>query len=236
MNSIDQIIERLKENQEIAQKFFEIETSVLSILNFKDFLEKLLTEIKNKLKIPYVWISLIDKSDITDMIQKAAASEILRERTNVINRDLFLKLIKNKTEPILVNDDFRTFYALFPQQHKHHIQSLAVAPLTLDGEIIGSLNEADNSKSRYLPDMDTTLLKQLATILSICLSNVMAHERLNILASRDSLTELLNRRSLEQILKREFERAVRYRTSLTVVFIDVDDFKMVNDIAHDSRE
>ncbi len=229
MNSIEQIIERLKENQEIAQKFFEIETSVLSILNFKDFLEKLLTEIQNKLKIPYVWISLIDKSDITDMIQKSATSEILRERTNVIDRDLFLKLIKNKTEPILVNDDLRTFYALFPQQHKHHIQSLAVAPLTLDGEIIGSLNEADNSKSRYLPDMDTTLLKQLATILSICLSNVMAHERLNILASRDSLTELLNRRSLEQILKREFERAVRYRTPLTVVFIDVDDFKMVND-------
>jgi diguanylate cyclase (GGDEF)-like protein len=229
MNSIEQIIERLKENQEIAQKFFEIETSVLSILNFKDFLEKLLTEIQNKLKIPYVWISLIDKSDITDMIQKAATSEILRERTNVIDRDLFLKLIKNKIEPILVNDDLRTFYALLPRQHKYHIRSLAVAPLTLDGEIIGSLNEADNSKSRYLPDMDTTLLKQLATILSICLSNVMAHERLNILASRDSLTELLNRRSLEQILKREFERAVRYKTQLTVVFIDVDDFKMVND-------
>jgi len=229
MNSIEQIIERLKENQEIAQKFFEIETSVLSILNFKDFFERLLTEIQDKLKIPYVWISLIDKSDITDMIQKSATSEILRERTNVIDRDLFLKLVKNKTEPILVNDDLKKFHPLLLRQHRFHIQSLAVAPLTLDGEIIGSLNEADGSKFRYLPDMDTTLLKQLAIILSVCLSNVMAHERLNILASRDSLTELLNRRSLEQILKREFERAVRYRTPLTVVFIDVDDFKMVND-------
>ncbi len=229
MNNIEQIIERLKENQEIAQKFFEIETSVLSILNFKDFFERLLTEIQDKLKIPYVWISLIDKSDITDVIQKSATSEILRERTNVIDRDLFLQLIKNKTEPILVNGDLRKFHALLLRQHRFHIQSLAVAPLTLDGEIIGSLNEADGSKFRYLPDMDTTLLKQLAIILSVCLSNVMAHERLNILASRDSLTELLNRRSLEQILKREFERAVRYRTPLTVVFIDVDDFKMVND-------
>ena len=229
MNNIEQIIERLKENQEIAQKFFEIETSVLSILNFKDFFERLLTEIQDKLKIPYVWISLIDKSDITDVIQKSATSEILRERTNVIDRDLFLQLIKNKTEPILVSGDLRKFHALLLRQHRFHIQSLAVAPLTLDGEIIGSLNEADGSKFRYLPDMDTTLLKQLAIILSVCLSNVMAHERLNILASRDSLTELLNRRSLEQILKREFERAVRYRTPLTVVFIDVDDFKMVND-------
>ena len=97
-------------------------------------------------------------------------------RTNVIDKDLLLKLIKHKTEPILVNDDLRTFHALLPQQHRYQIRSFAVAPLTLDGEIISSLNEADSSRFRYASDMDTTLLKQLATILSICLSNVMAHE------------------------------------------------------------
>ena len=138
MNSIEQIIERLKENQQIAQKFFEIETSVLSILNFKDFFERLLAEIQDRLNIPYVWISLIDKSEITYMIQKAAASEILKERTNLIDRDLFINLIGNKTEPVLVNDDLRIFHALLLPHHKPHIQSLTVAPLTLDGEIIGS--------------------------------------------------------------------------------------------------
>jgi len=229
MSDTEQLIETLRKNQEIAQKFFEIETSVLSILNFKDFLERLLTEIQDKRDIPYVWISMIDKSNVADMIQKAAPSEILTERTNFIDREVFLKLINNKTDPILVNDGLATFHALLPRQYKHHIRSLAIAPLTLDGEIIGSLNHGDHSAFRYRPDMDTTLLKQLATIVSICLSNVMAHERINFLASRDSLTGLLNRRVLEQVLEREFERAVRYRTPLTVVFIDVNDFKMVND-------
>ena len=229
MSDTGQLIETLRKNQEIAQKFFEIETSVLSILNFKDFLERLLTEIKDKREIPYVWISMIDKSNVADMIQKAAPSEILTERTNFIDREVFLKLINNKTAPILVNDGLATFHALLPRQYKYHIRSLAIAPLTLDGEIIGSLNHGDHSAFRYRPDMDTTLLKQLATIVSICLSNVMAHERINFLASRDSLTGLLNRRVLEQVLEREFERAVRYRTPLTVVFIDVNDFKMVND-------
>ena len=229
MNDVEQIIETLKKNQEIAQKFFEIEASVLSILNFKDFLEGLLTEIQHKREIPYVWISLIDCSDVADMIQKSAPSEILKERTNLIDKEVFLTLINNKTKPILVNDDLRTFHALLPQQYKYHMRSLAIAPLTLDGEIIGSLNHGDHSAFRYRPEMDTTLLKQLATIVSICLSNVMAHEKLNILASKDPLTELLNRRVLEQILKREFERAVRYEVPMTVVFLDVDDFKMVND-------
>ncbi len=229
MNNREQIIETLKKNLEIAQKFFEIEASVLSILNFKDFLEKLLTEIQNKRDIPYVWISLIDSSDVTDMILKSVPSEILKERTNLITREAFLAITHSSTDPILVNNNLRAFRVLLPQQYENSIQSLAIAPLTLDGEIIGSLNHGDDSDSRYKPEMDATLLKQLATIVSICLSNVLAHEKLNILASRDPLTELINRRVLEQVLKREFERAIRYATPLTVVFIDVDDFKTVND-------
>jgi diguanylate cyclase (GGDEF)-like protein len=237
MTKIKEIIETVNENQEIAKKFFEIEASILSILNFKDFLERLLTQIQDKMAIPYVWMALIEESDVAEMLQKAATSEILRDRTSLIGRNHFLKVIKNKTEPILVNNDLTAFHALIPRQYKHHIRSLAIAPLTLDGGIIGSLNQGDNSKSRYRPDMDATLLKRLATIVSICLSNVMAHEKLNFLASRDSLTGLLNRRVLEDIVKREFNRAVRYRTPLTVVFLDVDDFKMVNDrYGHDAGD
>jgi len=237
MKKIKEIIETLNQNQEIAQKFFEIETSILSILNFKDFLERLLTEIQHKMGIPYVWLTLIEKSDFAEMLQKSAASEIVKERTSLIERDLFLKVVKNNAEPILVNDDLTAFHALLPREHEFRIRSLAIAPLMLDGGIIGSLNQADSSKFRYRPDMDTTLLKRLVTIVSICLSNVMAHERLNFLASRDSLTGLLNRRVLEHIVKREFDRAERYGTPLTVVFLDVDDFKMVNDLyGHDAGD
>jgi diguanylate cyclase (GGDEF)-like protein len=229
MSNREQYSENLKRYHEIAEKFFEVETSILSILNFKDFLEKLLTEIHDKRDIPYVWISLIAKSDVADMIQKSATSEILANRVNLIDKDVFLKFIGNTKDPILVSKDLTSFHALLPPQYKDHIRSLAIAPLALDGEIIGSLNHADTSPLRYQPDMDTTLLKRLVTIVSICLSNVMAHERLNYLASRDSLTGLLNRRTMEQILKREFERALRYKTPLTIAFLDVDDFKMVND-------
>jgi len=58
----------------------------------------------------------------------------------------------------------------------------------------------------------------------------MAHEKHSFLASRDSLTGLLNRKLLEHIVKGEVDRAVRYKTPLTVVFLDVDDFKTVNDL------
>ena len=48
-------------------------------------------------------------------------------------------------------------------------------------------------------------------------------------ARRDPLTELLNHQAFTDELEREFERARRYRHGLTLVFFDVDDFKLVND-------
>jgi len=48
-------------------------------------------------------------------------------------------------------------------------------------------------------------------------------------ARRDPLTELLNHQAFTDELEREFERARRYAHGLTLVFFDVDDFKLVND-------
>jgi len=229
MKSIEQAVETLKRNFDKAQKFYEIEKAILSILNFQDFLEKLLAEIKEKRKVHYVWISIIDNSALASIMQQAVTAEVLaKTQTNLIDRDTFCNLIKNEPDPILVSDNLKLFHSLLPEKYRH-VRSLAVVPLTLDGEIVGSINHADESKTRYLPGMDTTLLKRLSTIVSICLSNVTAHEKLNALASRDPLTGLLNRRVLEQTLNYEFDRSKRYGDPLSIAFIDVDDFKGVND-------
>jgi len=226
---MEDLLETLRINEEIAQKFFEIEISILSILNFKDLFERLLTEIKEKFGVPYVWISMIDKSEVSDLIQSLESSKILKGRLNVIGRETLLSLIERKTRPILIGGDLKPYYELLPQGQMYFIRSLAIAPITLDGEIIGSLNQADLSRLRYRPGMDTRLLEQLAVKVSICLSNVTAHEKLRWFAWRDPLTSLLNRRVMETVLKREYRRAVRYKTPLTLAFLDLDDFKTVND-------
>jgi len=226
---LESILERIRENEQIAGKFFEIEVSILSILDFKDLFERLLSEIREKFGIPCVWISLVDRSEISDLIQTLASSKDLKERLNVIDRKTFLGLIGNGTTPLLVNGDLRPYYPMLPKGQLNFIRSLAVSPISLHGEIIGSLNQADLSPLRYRPGMDTQLLEQLAVKVSICLSNVIAHERLKWLAIRDPLTGLLNRRIMESVLKREFKRAQRYKSPLSLAFLDLDAFKTIND-------
>jgi diguanylate cyclase (GGDEF)-like protein len=56
-----------------------------------------------------------------------------------------------------------------------------------------------------------------------------AHEEMAKLASEDPLTGMANRRSFDEILEQELERANRYGRALSILFIDVDRFKAVND-------
>jgi uncharacterized protein YigA (DUF484 family) len=184
MNEIDELLDTLELNEEIARKFFEVEVSILSILNFKDFFERLLVEIREKFLIPYVWVSFIEDSESARQILLITASDLLRQRLSLVEKSAFMPLIGNDTRPRLLNQDLRPLYRLVPPNETYLMRSIAIAPITLDGEVIGSLNFGDPSDSRYLPGMDTTLLERLAVKVSICLSNVLAHEKLKRLAQR----------------------------------------------------
>ncbi len=54
-------------------------------------------------------------------------------------------------------------------------------------------------------------------------------EQLSLLANTDALTNLANRRFLIEQLQREFARAKRYRRPLSLIYLDLDGFKSVND-------
>lgn len=224
-----ELIQNARDNAEIAKKFFRIEKRILKILNYNDLFEALLTEISVQLKVPYAWITIIKGSGVLQFIQSKKPSEILLDRLNVVTRKKFEELV-DTTSPLLIsNDDLKRYKALMPKNRRKTIKSIAVAPLMLDGDLIGSLNQADTHPERWVPGMDTTNLKQLAIKLSLCLSNVTAHEKLRYMAYHDPLTGLINRRIMETILEREFAREARYPKYLSVVFIDLDKFKAVND-------
>ena len=237
MISYQGLIERLQKNEQIDKKFHEIETRILSILNFKDFFEVLLTEIQSQFGVPWVWISLIDKSEVFELIQCVGDSDILRPRIRVVDRQLFMNIVGNRRQPLLINENIEPYLQLLPTDTHGPVGSMALAPIFLDGEMIGSFNQADFSEERFQPGIDTSRLEQLAVKVSLCLSNVTAHEKLQRMAYQDALTGLLNRRVMESILKREYNRARRYRTPLSLAFIDVNDFKNVNDTyGHDAGD
>lgn len=236
MNNLT-IIERFRENEELARKFHEVETSILSIFHFADLFEVLLAQISETFNIPFVWISLIEQSELSSLMREVSRSKTLRDQLNRVERGILLELTQGRNTPTLVNGDLKLYFRLFPAERRFIIRSLAMIPLFLNGELIGTLNCADASPERYRPGLNPVFLERLAVKVSLCLSNVTAHERLRVQAHYDPLTSLYNRRALEEGLKRELGRVRRYAGLLSLVFLDLDDFKLVNDsFGHDAGD
>ncbi len=228
----------LRQNDEYARKFIEIENSILSILNFKDFFENLLTTIATTFHVPYVWISIIEECSICRQVKSMQDSDLLKSRIGFISYDNFRAITDCfVSKSILANKKMYRFKPLYPAGAKFDIGSIAITPITMDGEIVGSLNQGDMNIHRFTPEIDTEFLDRLGVKISLCLSNVTAHEQLKYMAFHDPLTGLLNRRIMEKILKREFQRSKRYLTDLSVIFFDLDDFKSINDaFGHDQGD
>ncbi|MEJ2142752.1 MAG: diguanylate cyclase [Gammaproteobacteria bacterium] len=65
----------------------------------------------------------------------------------------------------------------------------------------------------------------------------VAEEKLRRLASTDELTGLFNRRHINELLAEEIKRASRYNNAISLLVIDIDDFKIINDThGHDAGD
>jgi uncharacterized protein YigA (DUF484 family) len=166
-------VDILKINEVLAEKFLRIEESLPTYLTIKDLFEKLLARIEEEFQIPFIWISILNEENAIDIIKALKSSHILKDRVNIIDRTVFLNLVAESTMPRLINDNLKPFYKLLPRNKKYFIKSLAIAPITLNSEIIGSINYGDFSSLRYQPGMDTTLLERLACNVSARLSVIM---------------------------------------------------------------
>jgi diguanylate cyclase (GGDEF)-like protein len=72
-------------------------------------------------------------------------------------------------------------------------------------------------------------ISNLASEAGLALEVVSLYDSMKIMAVTDGLTGLYNHREFYQSLRRELERARRYRHTLSLLMIDVDDFKQFND-------
>lgn len=129
----------------------------------------------------------------------------------------------------LLIDDVTALPALAPLAGiENPLCSLASAPLNAIGEPFGLLVALGGQQQTFLP-RDMTVLESYAAQVAIALSNAQLYQTERSLAARDPLTALLNHRSFHEAIDAELERCAKENSRSSIVLVDLDDFKQVND-------
>ncbi|WP_426073344.1 DUF484 family protein [Janthinobacterium sp. DSP2-3-3] len=130
--------------------------------------------------------------------------------------------------PLLGQFDAPVHGPRFPQIDAP-LRSVALVPLLRNKRLIGSLNLASGDVMRFTPSLGTDFIKHMASIIAICLENVISNEMLKYIGLTDSLTGVYNRRYIDRRLLEEIARARRQNYCISCMYIDIDHFKLVND-------
>jgi diguanylate cyclase (GGDEF)-like protein len=118
------------------------------------------------------------------------------------------------------------------------LQVTLCMPMMAHGETLGLLCIGSNlsaDRSKEFPEIQ--LIRALAENSSLALANLKLREVLRNQSVRDPLTNLYNRRYMEEFLDGQLSRAVRKKSSLALMMLDVDHFKKFNDnFGHDAGD
>ena len=102
-------------------------------------------------------------------------------------------------------------------------------PLEFGGQVIGVLGIVESSYCRRYTETEKELFSQLAVLAAIAIHNADLFTVLEHLAITDGLTDVYNHRYFYERLAQEVARAVRYELPLSLLMLDIDDFKLFND-------
>jgi diguanylate cyclase (GGDEF)-like protein len=115
--------------------------------------------------------------------------------------------------------------------HDTGVCAQAAVPLIYKGAFIGLLLVESDDPSRVWADNELLLLHTVADQLTVAVKQAHLFAQMQVHARTDGLTGCYNRRSFEVQLERDIHLALRMGHALSLIMIDVDNFKHINDSA-----
>jgi diguanylate cyclase (GGDEF)-like protein len=108
------------------------------------------------------------------------------------------------------------------------IRSIISRPLKARGDIIGVLTLNSPRTDAFTEDIHQ-VLQIVEYPAGMVVDNARLHEGTRQLAVTDGLTRLYNHRHFYELMEQEFHRTKRYQSNVSLIMIDIDFFKQIND-------
>nr|WP_315252600.1 DUF484 family protein [uncultured Duganella sp.] len=230
------LLEQAERNHSIMTRHQAFDLEIVGASNFPELVGTIFRVLPIISELDSVTLTLIDEdADIRtvmlklDVVFEDFPGLIFVETLDQLGFDLGRRNAYSPTpKPLLGMYDKQRHAPSFPNAPAG-LQSVAMVPLLRNKRIIGSLNLGSCDPTRFTPSLGTDFIEHMASIIAICLENVISNEMLKYIGLTDSLTGVYNRRYIDRRLLEEIARARRQKYPLSFMYIDIDHFKRVND-------
>ena len=201
--------------------------AVVSALDQGDVLGRILAELKKIIPFDSSSIFLLEDQQLVLVAQQGLDERRAWVGLYASSDDPFFLEMCQTHRPIILADAQKD-----PRFHEwdgaQNIHGWICVPLVLRDDMIGYLT-IDSHHTGTFSENDAVLAQAFANEAAVAISNARLFTEVQRLAITDALTGLANRRHFFDVGDKEVDRSLRYNDPLSVVMLDVDYFKQVND-------
>lgn len=203
----------------------------VSTIELDTLLEAILKSAMNFTEMPAGSFALYDNrtGELTLRAHAGLSSDFVARDSWVVTPGGLTDQLLRRDEILFIEDTRQAVYFNNPLAVKEGIRSLICIPLVTKGTIHGIMY-LDDFVPRTFDQNRMSLISVLASFATMAIENAKLHRETREMAITDALTGLHNRRYFDKVLTQEMERARRYDQPLSLLLIDVDNFKKFNDV------
>jgi PAS domain S-box-containing protein len=201
--------------------------NLLNHRNIKDLLQFIVDQAVGLLEVTYCEILLPDGDEL---VAHAFTRENPFTFGNRFKReDAKMSWQVFETGKPAVVDDYAVWANRQPIYEQEGFHAVAVLPLLVGEQCIGVLGMTRDKPGHTFTEEQILTATRLAAIAALAIENSRLLLEIRRLATTDELTGAHNRRSLLEHGEREVQRAARYQRPFSVLMLDLDHFKRIND-------
>ncbi len=225
------------ENQEVEQRALaealsDTAAALNSILDSDEVLNRILMNVGRVLPHTAANIMLIEDSDQARIVRGLGYRELGIE-DEVINLAIdyhsipnLQRMVQDGLPRVVADTETDPIWVFDPKMS--WVRSYIAAPIRIKGQTVGFINLDSTTPGFYSP-VHVERLEAFANQAAIALENARLLEEARQAAITDELTGLLNWRGLHQVGQQEVERSLKNHLPLSVILLDMDCFKLIND-------
>ncbi|MHB8482869.1 MAG: diguanylate cyclase [Nitrospiria bacterium] len=173
-----------------------------------------------------------ETGDMKIKVIKGMNHKIVEERRIQTGEGVAGKVLQEGM-PLLVQNMETDPRVLLPKRSRYKTASFISVPIIVNHRPIGILNVADKSSEPFFTEKDLQVALTISGYASMAIERSEFYRRseeLRQISITDTLSGLLNRRYFQERLAEEMERSKRHKLPLSLIIMDIDNFKQFNDL------